>query len=179
MALGGDPEKNPCKYIYIARNPKDVAVSYYIFESGKSWSGFYSGPWAHWLKMFLEGRVQRGDWFDHVLSWWEHRHAPNILFLKYEDLVRNLPQELAKIEKYLGYILDAGTRELIVSKTQFATMQKDQFAGLKEIKEFKGFFRRGHIGSWKELFTPSQSEMFDEVYAERMKGSGLVFDFDY
>ena len=58
MALGGDPAKNPCKYVYIARNPKDVAVSYYYFERQKSWSGNYSGSWDHWLEMFLQGQVQ-------------------------------------------------------------------------------------------------------------------------
>lgn len=70
MALGGVPHENPCKYIYIARNPKDVCSSYYHFESGKSWSNFYNGGWDHWLQMFLDGKVHRDDWFDHVLSWW-------------------------------------------------------------------------------------------------------------
>jgi hypothetical protein len=68
MALGGEPAKNPCRYIYIARNPKDVCASYYYFESGKSWSGFYDGAWDHWLDMFVGGRVQRGDWFDRMLN---------------------------------------------------------------------------------------------------------------
>ena len=68
MALGGDPTSNLCKYVYIARNPKDVAVSYYYFESQKSWSGHYDGSWEHWLGIFEKGQVQRGSWFDHVLS---------------------------------------------------------------------------------------------------------------
>jgi hypothetical protein len=63
-----------------------VCASYYCFERGKSWSGYYDSGWDHWLGMFRAGRVQRGDWFDHALGWWPHRDAENILFLRYEDL---------------------------------------------------------------------------------------------
>ena len=36
--------------------------------------------------MFVVLLVNSGSWFDHVLSWWEHRDDPNILFVKYEDM---------------------------------------------------------------------------------------------
>ena len=38
------------------------------------------------------------------------------------------------------------------------------------------FFRKGVIGDWRSHFTPQQNAEFDAVYAEKMKGSGLVFD---
>jgi hypothetical protein len=178
MALGGDPVKNPCKYIYIARNPKDVVVSYYFFESGKSWSGLYSGPWEHWLQMFLEGKVQRGDWFDHVLSWWKHRSAENLLFLKYEDLRRDPGGQLKRIAQYLEYPLDEEVLGSILERTSFDKMKEDRFSNMHEIMEFHSFFRKGQIGSWKDLFTVAQNDYFDRIYAERMAGSGLEFDWD-
>lgn len=178
MAFGGNPVETPCKYLYIARNPKDVAVSYYHFESGKGWSGRYSGPWEHWLKMFVEGTVQRGDWFDHVLSWWAHRDADNILFLKYEDLRTDFRSELEKIAWFLGYPLTARLADRIMGKTSFDHMKADRFSNLKEIPELDEFFRKGRAGTWKEQFTVAQNEMFDKLYAERMKGSGLEFDFE-
>ena len=178
MAVGGNPLENPCKYIYIARNPKDVVVSYYYFESGKSWSGNYSGPWEHWLKMFIEGRAQRGDWFDHVLSWWKHRKAKNILFLKYEDLRMNFDRELEKIANFFNYSLTTEILHKIKEKTSFQNMKKTDFSNMHEIIEFHSFFRKGRVGSWKEQFTPSQNEQFDKLCAKRMKNSGLNFDFD-
>jgi hypothetical protein len=178
MALGGNPEENPCKYVYIARNPRDVAVSYYYFERGKSWAGNYSGPWEHWLKMFMEGKVQRGDWFNHVLSWWYHRDAGNILFLKYEDLIKNLSSEIKKLGGFLSYQLTSEVVDKIVRKTSFDEMKRTGFSNMHEIRGFEGFFREGRVGSWKEQFDASQNEEFNELYRERMKGSGLGFDFD-
>jgi hypothetical protein len=176
MAVGGEPTALPAKYVYIARNPKDVAVSYFHFESGKSWAGGYSGPWEHWLKLFSEGRVQRGDWFDHVLGWWAQRSAGNILFLKYEDLCRDFPREIDRLATFLDHPLPASVIDTIQNKTSFTMMQRESFSNMHEIEEFNQFFRQGKIGSWKEQFSPEQSDAFDRLCAQRLEGSGLSFE---
>lgn len=178
MALGGVPTENPCKYIYIARNPKDVCSSYYHFESGKSWSNFYSGGWDHWLQMFIDGKVHRDDWFAHNLSWWEHRDAKNILFLTYEDLKRNTRAGLEKIAQFLEITISAERLDEIEHKVGFSQMKNTEFSSLKSVKEFGKFFRKGQLGSWKEHFTVAQNERFDALYAERMGTSGLDFVFE-
>lgn len=45
-----------CKYIYIARNPKDVAFSYFKFMASHpaALTG-YNGPWEFYAKLFVEG----------------------------------------------------------------------------------------------------------------------------
>jgi len=178
MALGGGPASSAGKYLYIARNPKDVAVSYYYFESGKAWSGHYDGPWEHWLDMLLDGKAQRGDWFDHVLSWWALRDLPNLLFLKYEELLRDFPRQLRRIADFLGYGLDAQTLEKIEHLTSFQVMKKDKFANMHEIEDFQGFFRKGTVASWKELFTVEQNERFDEIIRSRLDPAGLTFEYE-
>lgn len=178
MSVGGNTSESLCKYIYIARNPKDVAVSYYYFESGKQWSGNYSGPWEHWLKWFLEGNVQRGDWFDHVLGWWKRRNDDNMLFLKYEDMKRDFENQLERIVAFLGYPLTEPVRDAIRAKSSFNYMKNNDFSNLHEIPELGSFFRKGQIGSWKDVFTIAQNEHFDSIYAKRMNGTGLEFDFE-
>ena len=45
-----------CKYIYIARNPKDVAFSYFKFmASHPAVLTGYNGPWEFYAKLFVEG----------------------------------------------------------------------------------------------------------------------------
>lgn len=178
MALGGGPALSPCKYIYIARNPKDVCVSYFHFETGKAWSGEYHGPWEHWLKIFMEGRVQRGDWFAHVLGWWECREADNLLFLRYEDLKRDFVGQLRAIAAYLGRELSDREFARIERAASFSLMKSSWFSAHREITDFEGFFRKGEIGSWKDQFTVAQSEAFDRVYRDRMAGTDLNFSFE-
>jgi hypothetical protein len=178
MALAGGPGESPCKFIYIARNPKDVCVSYYHFESGKAWSGQYHGPWEHWLRIFLEGKVQRGDWFEHVLSWWEHRELENLLFLKYEDLKRDFHHQLLEIARFLGRDLSDEMVTKITAAASFQQMKQTPFSNHTQIVDFEGFFRKGEIGSWKERFTVAQSEQFDRIYRERTQGTGLDFAFE-
>lgn len=177
MAVGGSSVDGSCRHIYIARNPKDVVVSYYYFERDKSWAGGYTGSWEHWLKMFVEGKVQRGDWFDHVLSWWDRRNDENVLFIKYEDLLRDLEVEVKKIAQFLDFQICPDLLETIKKRTSFQTMQKDNFSNMHEIEELSGFFRQGRVGSWREQFTLSQNDFFDKIYNKRIAGTGLEFDF--
>uniref|UniRef100_A0A1X7UFI3 Sulfotransferase domain-containing protein n=1 Tax=Amphimedon queenslandica TaxID=400682 RepID=A0A1X7UFI3_AMPQE len=80
MIPGGDPASSVAKFIYVARNPKDVAVSLYHHSRLLTHCEF-DGDWDCFFELFMEGKCEMGSWFDHVSDWWKHRDAENILFL--------------------------------------------------------------------------------------------------
>ena len=181
MMAGGLPQTSPAKYIYIVRNPKDTAVSFYY----QVW-GFvpfqYSQPWEHFFRLFMNGTVQFGLWFDHVLEWWKHRDAENILFLKYEDMKKDHRGAVKRIAEFMGYDLKEEVIDVIVEKSTFQSMKDSK--GLTMISDdgklrrpdAPRFFRKGIVGDWRSHFTLEQNAEFDAVYAEKMKGSGMDFD---
>ena len=89
LVRGGLPHTTQARYIYTTRNPKDTAVSYYFHTlSFKHYK--YNGDWNDYFEHYVEGQVACGSWFDHVLGWWAHSNANNILFIKYEDLHKDI-----------------------------------------------------------------------------------------
>uniref|UniRef100_A0A131Z2V1 Sulfotransferase n=1 Tax=Rhipicephalus appendiculatus TaxID=34631 RepID=A0A131Z2V1_RHIAP len=83
-------EKNPhsphAKYIYMARNPFDCCASYYTHMRTMPLNRPESANFDVFFDAFLEGKVIYGDYFDHVLSWYDHRNDPNVLFITFEDV---------------------------------------------------------------------------------------------
>ena len=67
----GLSEDSPAKYIYVYRNPKDVAVSYY-YQAQKT-----RGPisWDEFVDCFMKGGVFEPIFEDHM-EWWKHRSKP-------------------------------------------------------------------------------------------------------
>ena len=47
-----------CKYIYIAHNPKDAAVSSYKFVKSLGSSTGLNAPWEYYMKLFIEGKCK-------------------------------------------------------------------------------------------------------------------------
>ena len=179
LMAGGPPETSPAKYIYVARNPKDVAVSFY-YHTCAFLPYQYSQPWEHFFRLFMNGTVAFGLWFDHVLEWWKHRDAENILFLKYEDMKKDHRGAVEKIAKFMGYNLTKEVIDVIVEKSTFESMKVNPSirADLEKVRkpDAPSFFRKGIVGDWRSHFTPEQNAEFDEVYAEKMNGYALDFD---
>lgn len=66
------PWSDKAKYIYVTRNPKDTCVSYYHHMKNIPGHGF-NGTFDQFFELFLSGKIDYGDYFDHVMEWYEHR----------------------------------------------------------------------------------------------------------
>ncbi|KAL1425330.1 hypothetical protein MTO96_019271 [Rhipicephalus appendiculatus] len=90
------------KYIYVARNSYDSCVSFSYHTRGMPEYNFQNGTFSEFLEMLLEGKVDYGDYFAHLLSWYEHRDDPNVLFVTYEQLQEDIRVRVLKIADFIG-----------------------------------------------------------------------------
>ncbi|XP_037561786.2 sulfotransferase ssu-1-like [Dermacentor silvarum] len=95
--------KNPrAKYIYLTRNPLDVCVSFYYYVKSGATYEFEDGTFDDFVEAFVAGEVDRGDYCDHLLSWYPHRHERNVFFLTYEQLKNDFKNTVLDLAGFMG-----------------------------------------------------------------------------
>uniref|UniRef100_UPI00358E30E1 amine sulfotransferase-like n=1 Tax=Myxine glutinosa TaxID=7769 RepID=UPI00358E30E1 len=169
------------KVIYVMRNPKDTLVSFYYFynmvkhlDTPKDFQDF--------LENFINGQVFIGSWFEHVRGWQENNH-PNMLWLTYEEMKKDLPAVVRRISKFVGKHLTEEQLLAVVKHSSFKAMKasptvnKENLDSVFDLTKGK-FMRKGKVGDWKNHFTVAQSEWFDTIYHERMARLDLDFTWD-
>jgi hypothetical protein len=166
------------KVILLARDPRDVIVSYYHHKSRreplrdfwwfqkkrKETHSRFEGTLADFLEQEIGG-------FDTLLRyyaiWEKARHTPGaFLLLRYEDMQADPAAQLRRVLDFIGLsrISDAEVKEA-VEYASFRNMQKIE-AG-EEVKSFKlkagdvsdpnsYKVRRGKVGGYRDELTPEQ-----------------------
>nr|DBA25566.1 TPA: hypothetical protein GDO54_009942 [Pyxicephalus adspersus] len=168
------------KVIYVMRNPKDVMKSFYHFQDIAVLAE-KSPNFDHFFEKFLDGEVYAGKWFDHVRGWYTHKNDYNILFLKYEDMIKDLRSTVKKVCSFLGIKLDDEAMDIVVKKASFKEMKNDPLANKDNMpedlidKKLGSFMRKGQVGDWKNLMTVAQNETFDKIFQEKMGDLSLNF----
>jgi hypothetical protein len=170
--------KGPCKYIYVARDGKDVAVSNYHLHRMYFQ---YEGTFAEFFERFMRGDIGYGSWFEHVAGWWSHRHDANVLFLAYEELTRDLEACLRRIIAFCGWEVSPGRLPVILERCRFAFMKEheSQFDPAVEWLWERGvrlnaFLRAGRVGDGATCLNGQQQERFDRAYRRLLAGTGFA-----
>ncbi|KAL1021530.1 hypothetical protein UPYG_G00014460 [Umbra pygmaea] len=171
-------EKN-CKVVYLSRNSKDNAVSYFHFARMNKTQP-EPGDWNNFLQRFMNGKMVFGSWYDHVTGWWEKKQTQsNIHYMFYEDMIEDLGRELDRLCSFLGLSPSEEEKERVKVGTHFDNMKKNDMVNYTRIPvlDFKvsTFMRKGKVGDWKNHFTVAQNEQFDEDYKIKMKNTTLQF----
>ncbi|XP_063286958.1 sulfotransferase 1B1-like isoform X2 [Pelobates fuscus] len=171
-----------CKVIYIARNAKDNAVSYYYFDLMNKTQPD-PGPWEKYVESFLKGDVGWGSWFDHVIDWWKAKDKHRILYMFYEDMKEDPKREIRKVMDFLGKNLSENILEKIYQHTSFQAMKDNPMANYTSFpssildQSCSPFMRKGEVGDWVNHFSKTQNEVFDAEYKRRMEGMHLNFRY--
>jgi peroxiredoxin len=170
--------KGSCKYLYVARDGKDVAVSYYHFYTTHM---SFKGTFDEFFQRFLTGEVHYGSWFRHVRGWWEHCDDPNVLFLRYEDLAADLAGCLRKISAFCGLPVAPQRWNGILERCSFTLMKQheSQFDPLMAMLYEQGyqphtFLRQGQTGGWRAQLSPRQARRFDKAWNRRLGHMGIA-----
>ena len=171
------PYHRDARYIYVARNPFDCAVSFFHHTRGfPRHYEFAEGTFADFFECFLAGEVDFGDYFDNLASWYAHRDDANVLFLTYEEMKRDTRAAIAEIAAFLGCDSTGDTRllESVLKHSRFDSMRKNQQRWSSRRPEgMPAFIRRGVVGDWTNRFTAGQAARLLEKFRVRISGTDL------
>ncbi|MEG3162872.1 sulfotransferase domain-containing protein [Sphingomonas sp. LB2R24] len=145
------------KYIYITRDGKDVAVSYY--HHYRRYMN-YKGDISSFINLFISGRVAYGSWFKHVSAWSNNELNLNLILVRYEDLVMDLRSSILKIADFLGKEITSHDISRISYICSFSQMKENErkfaleYANIKTLYNNEdSFIREGKIGGGAQFFS--------------------------
>lgn len=90
------------KYVYIARNPWDVVISYYHFMQPLPEWELRDASFDEVLDAFLRGDTGFGDYFKHIAEGYARREELNVFFVTYEQLTQDKRGTIIKLAHFLG-----------------------------------------------------------------------------
>ncbi|KAF2893637.1 hypothetical protein ILUMI_12538 [Ignelater luminosus] len=175
--------KSP-KMICVMRNPKDTCVSYY--HHGILLMGWKTSL-ENFVKVFMAGKSIMGPYWKHVLGYWNKRHLPNLLIIKYEDMKANLPSVIRTVAQFLNRTITEEQIQLLCKHLSFESMKsnpavnfEDLIEKMKKINlmvENEAFIRTGIIGQYKEELSPETIIKFNGWVKENVRGTELENEY--
>lgn len=179
-----------CRIIYLCRNPLDTVTSllHFSLQNGIVPKPQQSVAMDGFFKVFCEGKYKYGPFWDHILGFWNAslKNPQKVLFLKYEDLKKDVNSSVKKIANFLGYPFSAeeeknGLVEEIKRLCSLENLKNLEVNKKGEIQaginiKHSSFFRKGRIGDWVNHLTPSIAEQIQKLMEEKFTASGLEFE---
>jgi hypothetical protein len=179
------------RVIYIVRDPRDVAVSFYFYNlkvrvipDGYSLEEF--------VDRFVAANVvpyanRVGCWQDHVLSWVRLREGkPGFRLVRYEDLLADPVKQLTNLAPLLGIEpiperIERAVRLSSASHMQsLEKKQSKQWVATKDTRQDISFVREAKAGGWRNKLSASAVRTIEQAWGTTMKelGYDLVMDAD-
>ncbi|KAI9352807.1 P-loop containing nucleoside triphosphate hydrolase protein [Obelidium mucronatum] len=116
-------------------------------------------------------------YFDHVKSWWEYRHCPNILILHYQDLLDDLEGNVVRVATFLNQRLTPDEVKLVTHQSSFTYMKEheDQFQPSERVIRPGRFINKGTNKRWKDIMTQDEVDAVDEAYLNHFSSDLIDF----
>ena len=171
------------KYIYIGRDGRDVLWSMYNHHvnANQAWYAALNdtpgrvGPpiepppadirqyWRDWMDR--DGHPFWPFW-ENLRAWWQIRELPNVLFVHFNDLKRDMPGEMRRIARFLDIPLDEARWPAILEYCSFDWMKKNAAKSVPLGGAFwdggaEVFINKGVNGRWRDTLTADDSAEYE------------------
>jgi hypothetical protein len=160
------PGADAARIILTVRDPRDCCVSFFHHLNGMNLEllpGMPASMQFDDMQQCVDRFLSFGAWYRNVLSWWPHRNDDNLLMLRYQDLIADLPAAIDRIVAFLGWEATAEGRARTIEHASFAWMKANQEKFTRMSKTapvvFRNdtFIRQGKVGGHSAELTTAQS----------------------
>jgi hypothetical protein len=169
------------KVLYIVRDPRDVALSYYDF-SRKYRHIEDSYPLERYIGDFVTGHLISagwGTWGENVGTWVAARNGrPNFLLVRYEDLKTDTETELAKVARFFGMSASPEKlRQAIESSSadhlrELEKKEGGEWVTTKNKRSDIPFIGSAVAGKWKSVLSAAAVEEIELAWGPLMVSLG-------
>lgn len=169
------------KVIYIVRDPRDVALSYYQFH--RKYGFIHDGySLEQFVSDFAGGRLisaDWGSWGENVASWLYTRgHSRGFMLTRYEDLKQDTHRELARIAAFLGVEANSELFSKVIERSSAQRMRElevkdqDQWLGTRSHRKDIPFIGEASAGGWEQKLPPESVALIESTWGELMTALG-------
>ena len=163
------------RYIYVVRDGRDAAVSYYHHHRRNG----YDKSFPVFFHEFLSGLDRFGSWFEHVEQWARNRDRLNVLYLKFEEMLADLEGAIRRVAAFCDIPIREEEMPRILEGCSFDFMR--QHEAKLDVRtrrcgdldpENDHFVRKGKAGGWVDYLDPHLRALYDAQF-ERYFGKPL------
>ncbi|QSQ22259.1 sulfotransferase domain-containing protein [Pyxidicoccus parkwayensis] len=109
------------RILFITRDAKDTFVScYHHFELARRWRS----PFDRFISEMVRGRGFFMSWYQYMREWMPHRSDSNVLWVRYEDMRKDLEGQARRIAAFLGIPVPEERMAAILEKCSFEYMRQ-------------------------------------------------------
>ncbi len=178
------------KYIYIARDGRDVVWSMYNHHANANalWYQLLNDtpgrvgppiepPPASIRQYFLDWMDRDGHPFwpfwENIRTWWEIRDLPNFFLLHFDELKRDLPGSMRRIAAFLAIAIDEKRFPAQVEHCTFDWMKANATKSTPLGGAFwdggaEVFINKGTNGRWREVLTAEDNRRYEATARDRL-----------
>ena len=178
------------KYLYIGRDARDVVWSLYNHHANanQTWyealnetpglQGPPMGP-AHadirtyWHQWFDGDGFPFWPFWENARTWWAIRDLPNVRFIHFSELKRDLPGSMREIAAFLDIPIDESHWDRIVEYCTFDWMKRNAMKSVPLGGAFWDagadvFIHKGVNGRWRDVLSTEESAEYEARAVEEL-----------